>query len=193
MVKKILNLFGKEISGLHEAAYLLGFFTILSQLLALVRDRLLAHHFGAGSLLDLYYASFRIPDFIFVTIASVVSISVLVPFLIDKIEKDQAEARYFINNIFSFFFFFVILATGIVFIFVPQLLKAIYPGFAGAQSHELVTMTRILLLSPILLGFSNFLASITQVHKQFLVYAISPLLYNSGVIIGIVVFILCLA
>jgi putative peptidoglycan lipid II flippase len=93
MVKKFFNFFNKEINGLHEAAYLLGFFAFLSQLLALVRDRLLASTFGAGRDLDIYYSAFRIPDFIFVTVASLVAISVLVPFIIEKINGSLAEAR----------------------------------------------------------------------------------------------------
>ena len=74
MVKGIISFINKEITGLHEAAYLLGFFAICSQILALVRDRILAGEFGASSTLDLYYAAFRIPDILFVTVASIVSI-----------------------------------------------------------------------------------------------------------------------
>ena len=55
-----------EIRGLHQAAYILALFAFGSQILALVRDRLLAHTFGAGDELDLYYAAFRIPDLMFV-------------------------------------------------------------------------------------------------------------------------------
>jgi len=57
MVKRIIKLLNREISGLHEAAYLLGAFTFASQLLALVRDRALASFFGAGETLDIYYAA----------------------------------------------------------------------------------------------------------------------------------------
>ena len=56
MVKKVFELVYKEVRGLHQAAYVLGIFTFGSQLLALVRDRMLAHQFGAGMELDLYYA-----------------------------------------------------------------------------------------------------------------------------------------
>ena len=79
---------GKEIRGLHEAAYLLAFFALRSQILGLVRDKLLAYNFGAGHILDIYYAAFRIPDLIFVSIASVVSASVLIPFFIDRFHND---------------------------------------------------------------------------------------------------------
>ena len=71
MVKRFLSLFNKEIIGLHQAAYLLGFFAICSQVLALIRDRILASQFGASNTLDLYYSAFRIPDVIFVTVASI--------------------------------------------------------------------------------------------------------------------------
>jgi putative peptidoglycan lipid II flippase len=43
-----------------------------------------------------------------------------------------------------------------------------------------------LLLSPIFLGISNFISSITQMHKRFLIYALSPIVYNIGIIVGIV-------
>ena len=50
MGKKILSLFNlnREWNGLHEAAFLIGIFTFSSQILALFRDRVLAHLFGAG-------------------------------------------------------------------------------------------------------------------------------------------------
>ena len=106
MVKRFFNLLNREISGLHQAAYLLGFFAICSQVLALVRDRILAAEFGAGNTLDLYYSAFRIPDILFVVVASIVSISVLIPFLIERFERSDGEAKEFIDTVFSFFFCF---------------------------------------------------------------------------------------
>ncbi len=187
MVKKLFSLFNKEIGGLHEAAYLLAFFAFLSQVLALVRDKLLAHSFGATPILDLYYAAFRVPDLIFVSIASVVSASVLIPFFMEHMHSDEKKGREFVNNIFSAFFMAIIVVSVVVFFLAPVLLRYLLPGFAN-DSHfvELVTITRILLLSPIFRGISNFLSSITQIHKRFLVYALSPLVYNLGIILGIV-------
>lgn len=189
MVKRVFKIFNKEIKGLHEAAYLLAFFATLSQLIALIRDRLLAYSFGAGEVLDLYYAAFRLPDFIFVTAASTVSISVLVPFLIEKLESSKDDGKKFIDNIFSFFFILIFGISLIAYFLTPYLVTTIFPGLTGEDATtELIAMTRILLLSPILLGLSNFLASITQVYRRFLIYALSPVLYNVGIIIGIVFF-----
>jgi putative peptidoglycan lipid II flippase len=186
MVKKFFSLFGKEINGLHEAAYLLAFFAFLSQLLALVRDRMLASTFGAGHSLDLYYSAFRIPDFIFVTVASLVAISVLVPFIIEKVNVSAEEGKKFIDNIFSFFFLLIIFVSVVAFILVPYIIPVIFKGFSTADFPELITLTRILLLSPILLGLSNFFGSITQVYRRFLIYSLSPLVYNLGIILGII-------
>jgi putative peptidoglycan lipid II flippase len=189
MVKRILRFFNQEISGLHEAAYLLGFFALLSQILALFRDRLLAFYFGPSNALDIYYAGFRIPDFIFVIFTSIVSISVLVPFLTEKLEKGKDAGKDFINTIFTFFFLLIILVSVFAFIFLPKLLPWLFPGLADYNSlGQLILVSRILLLSPILLGISNFLASITQVSRKFIIYSISPLLYNLGIIIGIIFF-----
>ncbi len=182
MVKKILALLGREIAGLHEAAYLLALATFISLTLAIVRDKLLAYFFGAGHLLDIYYASFRLSDVIYATIASTVAASVLVPFLI----KRNAD-RHFIDHVFSVFFLAIIAVSAVVFVLMPHLVPYLLPGFAHDPSLPmLITASRIMLLSPILLGISNFLASVTQMYNRFLIYAVSPLLYNLGIIIGIV-------
>lgn len=188
MVKKIFNFLNKEIKGLHEAAYLLAFFAFLSQLLALVRDRFLAGSFGASQTLDIYYAAFRIPDLIFVSVASLVSVSVFVPFLVERLEKDREMTKKFIDNIFSFFFSLIIVVSAIVFLLMPVLVRSFFLGVDVGIQADTIVLSRIMLLSPILLGLSNFLASITQAHKRFLIYAVSPLLYNAGIIIGAVFF-----
>ncbi len=185
-VKTFFGMFYKKIEGLHEAAYLLAFFAFLSQILALLRDRVLATSFGIGHTLDIYYSAFEIPDFIFATVGSIVSISVLVPFITYRLEKSTEETKYFINTIFSFFSLLIVGASIVGFFLMPFLAPKIFPGIADKAT--LIHMARILLLSPIFLGISNFLASITQVGKRFLVYALSPLVYNLGIIFGAIFF-----
>lgn len=185
MVNKFLRILHTEIQGLHQAAYLLAGFAFLSQVLALVRDRLLAASFGAGSTLDVYYAAFRIPDFIFITVGSMVSISVLIPFLMDKMKNGQEDAKKFISNIFSFFFLTIVVAAFITFFLVPSLSKYLFPGFTGEKLDQVINLTRILLLSPIFLGLSNILGTLTQAYRRFFLYAVSPVLYNMGIIAGV--------
>ena len=184
MVKRFLELLNREVSGLHETAYLLGFFTLLSQILALVRDRFFASTFGAGGTLDIYYSAFRLPDFILISAGSLVSASILIPFLVDRIKHGSAEARRFGNGVFSGFFFFIVLLSFFAFIFTPWLSKLFFSGFSDEAIVQVSLLTRIMLLQPIFLGLSNFFASITQLYGRFFVYAVSPLLYNLGIIVG---------
>lgn len=188
MVEKIFNFMNKDWSGLHQAAMLLGTAAVTSQILGLIRDRIFAHEFGAGATLDIYYASFRIPDFIFVSIASFVSVTVLIPFLIEKIGASEKDGKQFLDNVFTVFFVAIILISVVVFFLVPQLSGALFPGIVGKSHDTLVFLTRIMLLSPILLGLSNLLGSITQTARKFFIYALSPILYNVGIIIGILFF-----
>ncbi len=186
MIRRFVTFFSKQVSGLHEAAYLLATFTVVSQVLALLRDRLLAHHFGASTSLDIYYAAFRIPDVIFVSVASIVSITVLIPFLTTRLDENKEDAKRFMDGMFSAFFLFIIIVSIIIFFCIPQLTRLVFPGITDPVSrHNLIQLTRIILLSPIFLGLSNFFASITQVYKRFFVYAISPILYNTGIIAGV--------
>jgi putative peptidoglycan lipid II flippase len=183
MVKKITTVLHTQIKGLHQAAYMIGLFAILSQIFALLRDRLLASTFGASAQLDMYYAAFRLPDILFVLLAIFFSISVLVPKVIKKQDDIQELNRYF-NSIFTFVIFFSIGLFVLFLISAPYFLKLIVPQL---YTQELVLMTQILLLQPILLSLSGFFGSFAQAQKKFLLYSTSPILYNVGIILGVVV------
>jgi len=142
--------------------------------------------FGAGIELDIYYAAFRIPDFLFVTVASIVSISVLVPFIIEREKENQESAKEFLDNIFSFFLFLIAIICFLAFLFIPMFSGILFKGFSGEELSRVILLSRIFLLSPILLGVSNLFGSITQSHNRFAVYALAPLLYNLGIIMGTV-------
>jgi len=189
MVKKFFTAIGREIRGLHEAAYLLAFFALISQLLALVRDKLLAYTFGAGQALDIYYAAFRIPDLIFVSVGSLASASILLPYFIEHFEKDQDNGRRFSDQIFTLFFGTLVIVSAVAYFLIPLLVPILLPGFSDDPNlPELIASARIMLLSPLFLGLSNLFSSLTQMRHRFLVYAASPVLYNIGIIIGILTF-----
>ncbi len=190
MVKKFFSFFNKEFNGINEAALTLGALSLCSQILGLFRDRLLAHSVGAGAELDVYYAAFRVPDFLYVSIASLVSITVLMPFIVEKMshEQDKRHTKDFLNNIFSGFMFFILFASLLVYIFMPQIAHFIAPGFSLESFSTLVSTSRIMLLSPILIGFSNMIGTITQIQKKFFIFSLSPVFYNLGIIFGIIFF-----
>lgn len=180
-----LRFLSTEVRGLHAAFYVLAISALLSSLLALLRDRLLAHTFGAGTALDLYYAAFRIPDLIFVATAALVSVYILIP---ELARRSQGEQRSYIDTIVVVFALFAMAVSGVAALLAPTILPLLYPSFVAAgQMPALVELSRIMLLQPILLGLSNILAAVTQSRSRYWLYSISPLLYNAGIILGAIV------
>ncbi|MBI5139515.1 murein biosynthesis integral membrane protein MurJ [Candidatus Nomurabacteria bacterium] len=188
-MERILKILGKEYENVNQAALLLGFFAFLSQILGLFRDRIIAHLIGPSPTLDTYYAAFRVPDLIFVSIASLASVTVLIPFILNKMSGSNVtpEARKFLNDIFTVFFCAIVFVSIIVFILMPFIVSFIAPGFSSLMQDKVVDLSRIMLLSPILLGLSNLFGTITQIFRKFFIYALSPIFYNLGIIIGLLV------
>lgn len=190
MVSRLFKMLNRTSSGINEAALLLGLFTFVSQILGLVRDRLLATYLGAGTHLDLYYAAFKIPDFLYVSVATLAAITVLLPYLSDKYgngdDHGHARAKHFLNQVFTALLGFLVVLSVILFITMPFLAKLVAPGFDEATRGTLVMLSRIMLIQPIIVGISNMASSVTQMFKKFFVAALSPVFYNIGIIIGIV-------
>lgn len=182
MVRKILTTLTAPVRGLHQAAYVLAGLTLASQALALLRDRLFAHSFGASDVLDLYYAAFKIPDLVFALVASLVSAYVLIPRIAGS---RREESRELISQTASFLFFAGGAACIALAVFARPVLGALFPeAMLSPQAEEFVFLARILLIQPILLGLSGIATSVTQVKRRFTLFALSPVLYNLGIITG---------
>ena len=184
MVRRILTKITAPVRGLHQAAYLLAGLTLASQILSLVRDRLFAHQFGASEMLDLYYAAFRIPDVVFALVASLVSAYVLIPRIAGA---GKADARALLSQSATFLLGAGGLLCAVLAFLAPSYLFLAFPAFADSpHAPAFVLLTRILFLQPILLGLSGILSSVTQVSRRFVLFALSPVLYNLGIILGTV-------
>jgi putative peptidoglycan lipid II flippase len=191
MMKRVLLMLYKRTSGINEAAFLLGIFTLISQILGLVRDRIFAGTIGPGPILDAYYASFKVPDFLYVSLASLASVTVILPMLSQKFRDGASDnrksAHVFFNQIFTVFSFTLFSVSIILFICMPWVAKLIVPGFPPESLHNVIWMSRIMLLSPIIFGISTMIGSVTQMFQKFLIYALAPIMYNAGIIVGALV------
>lgn len=184
-MRETLRFLASPVRGYQAAVYVLALSAFFSSALALIRDRLFAHAFGAGIELDLYYAAFRIPDFLFVLIGSLVSVYVLIP---ELSRRDTREQRNYFDSIVVGFSALTVILSAVAFFLAPTLLAWIFPHFEREGVLQvLVMLTRIILLQPVLLGFSNILAAITQLKERYTLYALSPILYNLGIIGGLIV------
>ncbi len=161
--------------------------TVVSGLLGFLRDWLLSGKFGASPELDAYFAAFRIPDFIFgVLVYGGISV-VFLPFFAEQHAKDKARVWEFANNVLNVFLLTIIAVAFCCFLFAPALAKAMAPGFSAEQLEQTVFLTRVMLLSPVFFGISSILSGILHYFNRFLSYGIAPLLYNLGIIFGIII------
>lgn len=124
MLTKIFNFQTKTITG---AALILAASSLISRILGLFRDRLLASTFGASSNLDVYFAAFRIPDFIYNILIAGGIVVALLPLFSEYFLKDKKEAWDFVNNVLNVFLFFLVLISLGGAILAPILLKIITP------------------------------------------------------------------
>ncbi|MDD5760510.1 MAG: murein biosynthesis integral membrane protein MurJ [Candidatus Pacebacteria bacterium] len=183
--QKILNHKSETIFG---AAILTSGLTLLGSFLGLLRNAFLASRFGASGYLDIYYASFRLPDLIYnIFIMGAISLA-FIPVFSEYWAKNKEEAWQFANAIIMVIGIFIGILALIVAIFARPFLSRLLVGFNAEQLELAIVLTRIMMIQPILMGISSVVASILKIFKLFLSCALAPLLYNIGIIIGILVF-----
>ncbi len=184
MLSSILNMKTKTISG---AAILLACSFFVSTILGILRDRLLAGRFGAGTELDIYFAAFRIPDFIYAIFIAGGLIAVFLPIFSQYFEKDKEEAWRIASYLFNAVLVFMVLLSLILALSMSPLMKLITPGFTQDMRGMASSLATLMLLSPIILGISAVFSGVLQYFQRFFVYSLAPIMYNAGIIFGILV------
>lgn len=186
MIQKFLN---SETKSISSASLILAISYFLSAFLGLIRDRLLAGTFGAGSELDVYYTAFTIPDLVALLLIFGAISAAVIPIFSGYLMKSKERAWDYVSTLFNVFLGFLIIISIVLIFFTPAIISLIAPGFSGAKKELAVELMRIMFLSPIILGASNMISGILQVFNRFLITAFAPILYNLGIIIGIFFFV----
>lgn len=168
------------------AAFLIALFGIVSRILGFYRDRLLASEFGAGDTLDAYFAAFRIPDLLYNLLVMGALSAAFVPLFTEFLSRRDEEGA---NRLAAGTMRFLLLLLGTISVLAafgaPWLIAIIAPGFSGAKQDLSVELTRVMLLSPILLGMSAVFGGMLVSRKRFFAYSLAPVFYNVGIIFGI--------
>ncbi len=159
--------------------------TAASYLLGLLRDRMLAQHFGATHILDAYNAAFLAPDLILNIFVAGALTAAFVPIFSD-LRANPEQRNTFTDSVLNASLLTVIVAGCIVFALAPWLSHYIVPGFDTEARTLFVGLMRLLLISPIIFAISNTLGSILVTEERFTWYSISAILYNAGTIAGII-------
>jgi len=142
MIKKLFN---GEINSITMAALLVGGSSLVSRLLGIFRDRILAGQFGAGDTLDVYYAAFRLPDLIFNLLVLGALSAGFIPIFTSLIKSpllklrsllghEYKEAWQLANNVLNILVLGLLLLCGLGVIFAPQIIQLIRLFLTGIRS-----------------------------------------------------------
>ncbi len=190
MFRFLTKLFHRQTEHVTSAAALLGIASLASRVVGLIRDRLLAAHFGAGSQLDVYYAAFRWPDTLYNLLIVGALTAGFIPIFTQCREQDgESSAAQLAGRVLSVTAVAMGMVSLVLVIGARWIVPVTVAGFSPAQVAETITLTRIMALSPLLLGLSAVMGGVLQSTKRFLAFALAPMLYNLGIIVGV----LCLA
>lgn len=189
MIKKILSYQSQTLTG---AALVLGFASLMSRVVGVLRDHILAGMFGAGRELDIYTSAFRIPDFIYTLLIAGALSAGFIPIFLKLYKKQESaknkknEAWEFTSRVINVTIIGVGTLSFLLFLFAPQIIHFLVPGFSPADTKITTELTRIMILSPLILGLSAVVSSVLQSIRSFVVYSLAPIFYNLGIIAGAV-------
>jgi putative peptidoglycan lipid II flippase len=173
---------------------------LLTKILGFFKLRIIAQLFGASHDLDIFWAAFTIPDIVFLVIVAGSINAAIIPIFSDILyDKGKKSLDSLFNKITVLFSGIILLLTILLFIFTPQLgewlvhsneASLIFNSSATLISTDVelfTTIMRIGLISPFILGLSNFITAYLQVRRQFFMTSLAPVFYNLGMIIGAII------
>lgn len=174
-----------EKSSVSRAAGVVGFYTVLSRILGLVRDMVVAGHFGAGMAADAFFVAFRIPNLLRRFFAegslTIAFIPVFTEYLTRESRKDAMRVASAVLTILSL----ILVTVSILGILLsPWIVRIQAFGFGGfGPKYDLtVLLTRITFPYILLVSLVAFFSGILNSMRHFAAPAASPILLNVGII-----------
>ena len=164
---------------------------LFSQIIGLIRGILVARAFGASLELDSFLAANQVSETLFNLIAGGALGSAFIPTFTGLLARDERSAAWKLaSSIANLVTLVMTLLAIFAFLFAPQIVRyGLAPGFA--RSPEIlaltVSMLRIQLISAVFFGLGGLMVGILNAHQVFLIPALTPAMYQLGIIFGTVV------
>ena len=182
------NLLTREYS-VGEASFILMASFFLSAALGAVRQVLFNAQFGVSSQANAYYAAFRLPDTLFSLIAGGALSSAMIPVLLNARQKEGEESGWRLISVVltSLLMVFAIIVLAVE-LFTPALVtRVLAPGFDAETSDLTVTLTRIMLIQPMILLLGSVATAVLNSRNQFLLTGLSIVSHNISLIASILI------
>ncbi len=179
---------GKKPLGIAGATALMMVMVLLSRILGVLRDAIIAKYFGRSPLTDAYQAAFTVPDLLFYLLQSGALSSTVVPILTEYRQQGKGKsADNLVSIVASVIFVFIGLLICLMWINARALTIALNLGFDEHTVDLSVPLTRVLLPAQMFFFLGGLMMGVLYSRKQFLIPALGPVIYNAGIIFGGVV------
>ncbi len=169
-----------------NAALMIAVLTLLSRVMGFVRDILLTSHLGISRQLDIYDTAFRLPDTIFSLLILGTLSAAFVPVFTSFYIQDKQRAQLIANSVLNIATIGMAVICLLLYLFVRPLTHWVAPGFSGHDFEQTVSLSRIMLLSPLIFTIANIFNGYLTSMKRFFVINSVPILYNLCIIGGII-------
>ena len=174
------------------AAALIASSTLASMLFGFLRERMLnANYYETYPVgLDAYTAAFILPDFMyFILVSGALSVTFIPVFNQRLAGGNKKSAWELSTSLINLMAIATLVASILIIIFAEPLIRyVIAPGLSETGTALAVSMMRVIAVNPFLFAVATVIASIQQALGKFTFFALSPVIYNIGIIIGIVFF-----
>ncbi|RLE04210.1 MAG: murein biosynthesis integral membrane protein MurJ [Bacteroidetes bacterium] len=178
-------------SQIARAASLVTAAYVLSNVAGLIRQILVANAFGTSAPMEAFNAANRISETLFNLVAGGALGSAFIPTFTSLLAKEKRqEAWKLASSILNIILIILTALAALAAIFAPQLVRyVIAPGFASDPAKEALTiaLTRLMLPSAVLFGLSGLVMGILNSHQKFFIPALTPAMYQLGMILGVTV------
>lgn len=173
---------------IFKATFLVMIITIASRFLGLIRDSLVAYHFGATAITDAYKAAVMVPETLFTIIGLGVS-TVFIPML-SKIRYRDSKKRMFDfgNNVIGILSVLSVVIFVLGNIFTEDIVKIIAPGFSKENMDLAIHLTRISIINLLFMSINVCFLSILQVCEDFVIPSILGMFFNAPIILYLLIF-----
>ncbi len=159
----------------------------LSYFFGLVRDRIFAHTFGLSRTLDIYNASFVIPDLLQSLFIGTALSAAFVPIFTKLYDEKKNLGYQYTHQVLTLGVTLIAGVGLIAALLMPYIAPFLVPGFEGEELTQYIMLSRILMFSPILFAISMTYGRVLISVKEFFWWGLSPALYNIGIILGVLV------
>jgi putative peptidoglycan lipid II flippase len=177
-------------AGLALSAAIVALSFVLSRVLGLIRERVLAGAFGTGPEMDAYVSAFRIPDLLFLVVMAGAFGAAFIPVFGEYLaHNDQRRAWNLASAVLTWSGVSVLALSALCFLLARPLMHIVAPGFDQETEDMAVRLMRILLLSPVFLGLGIAAKGILEAHNRFILPSLAPIVYNLAIIIGALFFV----